>query len=118
LRRLFDALHLRDFGKDVDEEAGFVEEFEGTAGVALGEHLGEFVAHALAAHAAGFSGQGTNRRLGGGLDCEAEAGGEANRAEHSQMVLFEAAFGEADSADNARVEVGETVNEVEDGCPN
>ena len=49
LRRLLDALHPCDFRQNLDEEAGFVEQFEGAAGVAFGEHPGELVANAFAA---------------------------------------------------------------------
>ena len=49
LRGLLDAVEAVNFGEDFRQQAGFVEELEGAAGVALGEHAGEFVADALAA---------------------------------------------------------------------
>ena len=44
-----DALHAGDFRQDLDEQIGFVQQPEGAAGAAFGEHFGQLVAHALAA---------------------------------------------------------------------
>ena len=40
LGRLLDVVHADSFGEDLLEEAGGVEEFEGSAGAAFGEHAG------------------------------------------------------------------------------
>ena len=55
LRRLLDAFHGGDFGKEFDEQAGLVEKFKAAAGGAFGEQFGEFVANA-------FRGDGMNLR--------------------------------------------------------
>ena len=44
---LLDALHAGELGEDLGEEPGGVEELEGAARVAFGEHAGEFFANAL-----------------------------------------------------------------------
>ena len=40
LWRLLDAVHAYGFGEDLLKEAGGVEELEGAAGLAFGEHAG------------------------------------------------------------------------------
>ncbi len=115
LRRLLDALHARDLGEDFGEEAGFVQQFEGPAGMALGEHFGQLVADALAADGVDFRGEAAHGGGCGGFDLEAEAGGEAHGAQHAQMVLFKALLGLADGADDAGVEVGEAADIIDDG---
>ena len=57
LRRLRDALHPCDFGQHLHEQTGLIEQFESAAGVALGEHFGQLVAHALAADGVNASGE-------------------------------------------------------------
>ena len=49
LRRLRHAFHPGDLGQHLDEKIGFIQQFEGAARLAFGQHLGEFIAHALAA---------------------------------------------------------------------
>jgi len=78
LRRLRDAFHSGDFGEQLGEEAEFVEEFEATAGSALGEELGELFADAFrrndvdfarvsadGGESCGFDGVGRNARRSG-----------------------------------------------------
>ena len=112
---LLDALEAGDFREDLGEEAGFVEELEGAASMALCQHAGEFVADTLAADGLDFGGLGSDGGVGGGVEGEAEACGEANGAEHAKVVFFEAASGGADGAEDAGLEVGEAAYVVEDG---
>ena len=94
------AVELRDFGQHFFEQAGAVEQFECAAGVAFGEHAGELVADAFAADLSDSGGELADGALGFRFDGEAEAGGEADGAEHAQLVFFEAAVGLADGADD------------------
>ena len=115
LRGLLDAVEAVDFGEDFGEQAGLVEEFEGVAGLTFGKHAGEFVADSLAADL-----RDLGRKLadgGGGFRVEgvAEARGEADGAEHAELVLGEAEDGVADGADEAGGEVFAAVDIVEEG---
>ena len=49
LRRLLHAFHLFDFWQDLRQQAGFIQQFKGTASGAFSEHLHDFIANALAA---------------------------------------------------------------------
>ena len=55
LRRLLDSFHGGDFGQDLGQEGGRIEQFESAAGAAFGEHLGQFFAHALRRRPGEFS---------------------------------------------------------------
>ena len=101
LRRLLDALHLLDFRQDFVQQAGFVQQLEGAARVAFGEHLGELVADAFAADLRDLRRQLLDGAHGVRVDLVAEAGGEAHRAQHAQLVFREALLRRADGADNA-----------------
>ncbi len=50
LRGLGHPFHAADFRQHLDEEISFIQQFEGAACAAFGEHLGELIANALAAH--------------------------------------------------------------------
>ncbi len=115
LRRLCDALHARDFGQNFCEQAGFIEQFEGAAGMAFGEHFGQFVAHALAADGVDTRGESADGGECCRFDLEAEARGEADGAQQAQLVFFKAAIGLADGADDAGIEIGETADVVDHG---
>ena len=78
-----------------------VEQFEGTARLAFGEHAGEFVADSFAADSLDFGRKRTDRGLRGRVDGEVETGGEADGAQHAQVVLFEATARQANGADYA-----------------
>ena len=82
--------------------SSFIEQFKGAAGVAFGEHLGQLVAHALAAH--GVDAWRARLRMAATLRLqrEAEARRKANGAQQAQMVLFKALLRVADGAEDAR----------------
>ena len=69
--------------------------------MALGEHAGEFVADAFAAYACNMRGERPDGGEGGLVDFEVETGGEADGAEHAQVVFFEAERWVADGAEDA-----------------
>ena len=97
------------------EQAGFVEQLEGAAGVALGEHLGQLVANALAADGVNARRERADGGESGGFDLEPEARGKAHGAQQAQLVFFEALLGVADGADDAGIEIGEAADVVEYG---
>ena len=115
LGRLDYAFHLEGFGDDLGEEAGGVEELEAAAGSAFGEDAGEFVADSLGGDVVDGGGLGGDGGGGGGIDLEVEAGGEADRAEHAELVFGEAEGGVADGSDDSGGEVFAAVDVVE-GC--
>jgi hypothetical protein len=53
----------------------------------------------------------------GGVDLEAEAGGEADSAQQAQMILGKATGRVADRADETGVEIGEATDMVDNGLP-
>ncbi len=115
LGRLLDAVHACGFGEDVLEEAGGVEQLEGAAGVAFGEHEGEFVADALEADLVDLRGGVTDSCDGAGLDGEVEAGGETDGSEHAELVFGEAQGRVADGSEDLRGEVDAAAYVVERG---
>ena len=98
------------------EEAGGVEKLEGAAGVAFGEHEGEFVADAFEADLVDLGGGVADGGHGAGLDGEVEAGGETDGAEHAELVFGEAQGRVADGSEDLRCEVGAAAYVVECGC--
>ena len=54
------------------------------------------------------------RRIGGGLDREAQPRGETHRPQQAQAVLLEARLRIADGADHARLEIRQPADEVDD----
>ena len=114
LRGLLDTLHAFDFGEEFVEEAGFMEEFEAAAGSAFGEDAGEFVALAFGGDGVDLRGEFADGVEGVRFNGEVKAGGEADGAEHAEVVLFEAAVRRADGADHAVFEVGASADVVED----
>jgi hypothetical protein len=113
LGRLGHVVQLRDFGQDLLEEAGAVEEFEGAAGVAFREHTGEFVADAFAADLIDGVSELADGALGFGIDGEVEARGKADGAEHAQLVFFKTAMRLADGADDAGAEIALAADVIE-----
>ena len=82
------------------EEAGGVEELEGAASVAFGEHEGEFVADAFEADLVDLGGGVADGGYGGWLDGKVEAGGETDRAEHAELIFGEAQGWVADGSED------------------
>jgi hypothetical protein len=110
LRGLFNTFHAGDFGEDLRKERGFIEEFEGAAGAAFGEHPGELVTDAFAADGVDAGSEGANGICGRGMEFEAEAGGETDGAEHAEVVFLKTLLGTADGADDAGAKVGEAAD--------
>ena len=115
LRGLLDAVHAGDFGQDLLEQPGLVEELKGAAGMAFSEHARQLGLDALAGDLSDFSGVRADGGEGLGLECKLKPGGEADGTQHAQLVLSEAKVRRAGGADDAGVEVLAAVDEVEDG---
>jgi hypothetical protein len=112
-RRLLNALHARDLRQHLSEQACCVKQFEGTARVALGEHFGQLVAHALAAYSVNARRERTDRAMCPWLYLESETSREAHRAQHAQAVFFQSLFRAANGANDAGIEIGEAANIVQ-----
>jgi hypothetical protein len=112
---LFDAVHLDSLGEDDLKETGGVEEFQGAARSAFAEHAGEFFADALATDGCDTGGVSLDGAEGLGFDGEAEAGGEADRAQHAKPIFFKTQGRVADGADGFGGEIGSTADQIEDG---
>jgi hypothetical protein len=77
--------------------------------VAFGEHLGQFVAHALPADGFDFGGKAAHGGGGSSFNLKAEARGKADSAQHPQVVFFKARGWLTDGAQNAGVQVSKAV---------
>ena len=113
LRRLLHALHLLDFRQDLDEQAGFIQQFKGAARVAFRKHFEDLIADAFAADLVDLRCEFTNRGKGIGLDLVAETRSKANGAKHAEFVFRKAEFRSADGADDAALKVGLAADEVQ-----
>src|SRR5258707_9604640 len=94
LRRLREAFHSGDLGEQLGEEAEFVEEFEATAGSALGEELGEFFADTFRGNDVDFARVSTDGGESCRFDGVAETRSEADGAQHAEFVFGETAGGD------------------------
>ena len=104
-----------DVGRpDVLEHVGLDHQLERAPGRAASEQLVELLDQPRAAAAGDVRGAGQQRLPGVGLDREVEPGGELDRPDHPDRVLAEPDLGVADRADDAAVEVGHAVDEVDD----
>ena len=112
LRRLLDALHASDLRQHLGQQAERVEQLEGAAGAALGQHLGQLVAHALLAHLVNLRGVGADGRGRVLFDLVSEARGKTGGAQHAELVFGKAAAGVANGADDAVSEVLTPADEV------
>jgi hypothetical protein len=112
LRDTFEAAGL---GEELGEEAGGVEELEGLAGAAFGEHFGDLGLDALGADLVDGGGELLDGGEGVGVEGEVEAGGEAEGSEHAELVFGEAEDGVSDGAEGAAGEVVSATDEVEGG---
>jgi N6-L-threonylcarbamoyladenine synthase len=90
-----------------------IEKLKGSACVALSEHTCEFVADALPAHLMNLAGESVDRCRRALFDREAKSCGEPDRAEHAQLVFFQAQTRIADSPNQSRMEIGASADEVE-----
>src|SRR5260370_16321035 len=114
LRRLRDAFHSGDLGEQLGEEAEFVEEFEATAGSAVGEELGELFADAFRGHDVDFARVSEDGGESCGFDGVAETRSEADGAQHAEFVFGETARWVADGADDSCGKISAAADEVED----
>src|SRR5258706_14838267 len=114
LRRLRDAFHSGDFGEQLGEEAEFVEEFEATAGSALGEELGELFADAFRGNDVDFARVSADGSESCGFDGVAETRSEADGAQHAEFVFCETAGWGAEGADDYVGQIGPAAHEDED----
>ena len=105
VRRLLDAVHLRDLGQNMRQEPRRIHELEAPARAAFGENARNLLADPLPRDARHIRRLGANRLEGFGFDLEAEARGEARRADHAQAILLKARARVADGADDAGGEV-------------
>ena len=101
--RLLDAFHGRDFRQHVGQQAARIQHFEAAPRAAFGEDADQFVANPLGGNPQDQRVVAADGLEGGGLDLEVEAGGEADGAQHAQMVFAKALVRVADGADDARV---------------
>ena len=81
--------------------------------MSFGEHLGQFVADALAADLLNSWRQPLDGGEGFRLDGVVEARGKAYRPQHAQLVFGEAAFRIADGANHAGLQVIASADEIE-----
>ena len=111
--RLLDAPHARHLGEDRREQPRFGEQLEAASRRPFGEDLHDLVADALGGHVGDGGRRGADRVQRRGLDREAEAGGEADGAQHAQPIFGDARSGVADGADDAGAQVGLAGDEVD-----
>lgn len=95
-------------------EAEFFEELNSASAAGVGEHGEDFGADALAADLAEVAGEGLDGGGGAGFELKVESCGEADSAEHAEVVLGEAVIGVADGADSLCFEVVEPADVVDD----
>ena len=114
LGRLGNALESGDLRKDVGEQMRGLEKFETATSGAFGEELGEFFANAFGGDFVNSRGVPSNGDEGVGLDGVGKTSGEADGAEHTELVFGETDRWITDGADEAGVEIGATVDVVED----
>ena len=81
--------------------------------MAFGEHAGKFIADPLAADLVNLAGERADGRHSALFDREAEARGEADSAQHTQLVFLEAQPRIADGPHHSRFEVGAATDKVE-----
>ncbi len=88
------------------------EELYGADAVGMFEHHAKFLADAFAADGGDIFLKGGHGVGGFGGDGEFEAGGEADGAEHAEVVFGEAGFGVADGAEGFGVDVALAADEI------
>src|ERR1035441_6027389 len=106
LRRLLHSVHLADFRQYFGEQACFIEKLEGAARVALGKHLGQFVADPFTAYGVNARRQLPDGCEGRRLKGEPEPCRKTHCAQQAKLVVFKSAARLTDSPGEARVLVG------------
>lgn len=114
LRWLFTALEVEGFREKVGDEAGFDEEVEAASSVGRGDDTGKFVTDAFGRDLSKKGGVFANGGPGVFFDFESSGGGKANGAKEAEGVFLKAFFGISDGTEDAGVEVGPSVDMVDD----
>src|SRR5713101_6607330 len=113
LRRLFDALHSRDFRQYLGKEAGLVQKLKPPPGRAFGQQLRKFIAQALRGDLldlVSMPANGIQRRR---FKFETKPSGETRRSQQAQFVLAKTAIRFADRADEPNPQISLPANIVE-----
>src|SRR3954468_5232008 len=105
LRGLLHTFHLCDLRQNDFEQSGCVEQLERASGMSFGQHLEQFVAHALATYLLDLACESLDGGKSFVLNLVTEAGSEAHGAQHAQLVFFEASYRVPDSANDAALQV-------------
>ena len=90
-----------------------MEKFEGSAGVAFGQHAGKLIPNALVRYLHDFRCMLLNRREGGGLYGKLQTRSKADCAKHAEFVFAETKVRIADGADQVLSQVAASSDEVE-----
>ena len=105
LRRLLHALHPRNLRQHLVQQSRLVQQLKGAPRMALGQHLRQLVAHALAAHRVDPRSQRANRALRLRLQLKPEPRREPHPAQHAQMVFFKSQLRPPNRANHARIQI-------------
>ena len=105
LRWLLNALHRGHFGQDVLQQTRGVQQFESAARAAFGQNSVQLFPNTLRRNARDALVHFSDRRQRARLDFKTKARGEADGAQHAQMVLFETLRGIANGADHAVLQI-------------
>src|SRR6185312_6618259 len=111
--RLRNSFHRGGFGKNIEEKAGCIQQFKSAPGAAFGQNARDLVSNALSRNAFDIGVKIADGVECGGIDFEAEAGGEAHGAQHAKVVLAKSFKWIADRPDDAVIEVGAASNIVD-----
>ncbi len=114
LRRLLHALHPRDFRQHLGQQPGLIEQFKGPPRMALGQHLGQLVAHPLPAHRVNARGErhGSPRRSAPPA-ANPKRAAKRTAAQQAQLVFFKAPPRLADGANHPGIEVRQAADVIQ-----
>src|ERR1700730_19387080 len=113
LRRLLDALHRGDFRQDLLEESRLFQQFECAAGSTFHKNFCKLFAQTLGRHLNNFRGMPADGVESIRLYFEAEPGGEAHGAQHTELLFREPAIRITDRANHFGLQVGLAPHVVE-----
>ena len=102
------------FGHHDFEQSALAHQLQPARGAAAGHDRHDFLADALGGDIGDLGRGAAHRGPRRGIDLEVEPGGKAHRAQHPQMVFFEALGGVADSADQAGAQIAHPAHQVDD----
>ena len=100
-------------GRYAGQQAARIQHFEAAPRTALGEDADQLVADPLGRNPQDIGMPAADGLECGGVDRKIEAGGEADGAEHAQVVLAEPLVGVADGADHAALQILASFDEVQ-----